>query len=149
MGISTSIITGIGYSLSKQTLVNIFDYDTATIATDGRGTIDKVGDGVIEYTVVTVGTTANGGIINGLLEAGKTYRVLFKAKSDTMNGGIHSLGDIANTVVANKTQNLTAEYQTHDFTITPTQTTLRMYFQSAGAIIGSVLSYKDIVIYEL
>lgn len=139
----------IGTSIARKTYTNLFNYDTAILG-GANGTSSKEGDGVILFTLATVATAA-GTIISSVLSAGKKYKILFEAKSDTITGLPQSIGDNANTSTAVNTQNLNTSYQIYEYIINPTQTGCRLYFfaNGFGAIVGSEIRYRNIRIYEL
>lgn len=145
MNIGIGIYVG---SAKRSTPENLFDYDTKTVSSDGRGTVTKPGNNVVQYVTNTVGST-QGISIQTFLQAGKSYKVIFDANSDTITGEVRSIGDNANTVVAIETHDLSTSYQRYEYDIAATQQTMRMYFASTNAVVGSIILYRNIRVYEI
>ena len=92
-----------------------------------------------------IATANNAGIYKaGLLTAGETYLVRFKAKSSVSVSKFVAIGDNDNTAIEISNPNITPVYQDYEFLITPTQTLFRAYLNVM--YIGEVLEWDDIIV---
>lgn len=141
---------GIGIKLPSDSVSynNIFDYDTTAVNGDGRGDVVKIGGGEITYTVTTTGGT-HGVAMPSFLEIGNSYKLTFEAKSDLITGGAWNMGGSIGDITTIETHDLAPSYQRYEFDFTTDSTLMRMYFLGTNSAIGAVITYKDIIVYEL
>ena len=115
---------------------------TATPTTDNDGTVSQA-DEQTTYTITNV-VTRQGPYITNILTSGKTYRVMFEAKSDDFTGIINSVGDLDVAYYAVSSPELSSSWNKYEFIINVTQSTLRLYFELSGHSIGDTMIYRNI-----
>lgn len=139
---------GIGTSISKQQLINLFDYDTMSFGSVAGGIVSKLGNEETSLETTSV-FSQQGVLLYDKFAYPANYKIVFYAKSDLATTGIQSIGDNGNTATEIESHNLTTDYQRYEYNINITGISLRLYFVGTGVSIGTFFYIKDLKIYAI